>query len=800
MRRRFAFLVLSSSAATLLAALGQGCGGGGSSSSGGTGAAGSGSTTGTGGMGGSSSGTGGDDTLFDAGSCPTGEACDGGVCAGGVCCAVELACGEACCGGGEVCSFQKCVTPGASCAESGDCAAGEYCELSLGDPQGMDGGVDAGCMGGAQVPSGKCLPKPPTCAPGMPPPKPGDPLTCLESCQYKPAASTFAPELKFAWGGQLSAPFSTDVMMSPIVIELDDDDCDGKVTAKDIPEIVFATFTGGAYQGAGMLHAISVVGGQVVEKWAAAGIHPTKQLAAGNIDGAAGNEVVACAEGADAGVRALKGDGSLLWATAPMRCFMPTVADLDGDGTVEVVVEGGILDGVTGAVKASFSAELSSSFVVSDVTGDGVLDIVTGSQVFDAAGMLLLDTGTANQSNFYATQDWKSPWPAVADFDADGKPEVVVVDNLNHALVVWRYDAAAPGKFTIVRPALDINGTLSPSLCPAGSWGNTHGGGPPTIADFNGDGTPDVAMAGGVGYAVLDGKKLVDAAVPGSEAFLWIKQTSDCSSASTGSTVFDFDGDGKAEVVYSDQQRLRVYEGPTGNVLWERCNTTATLIENPVVADVDNDGHADIVAVSNAYGQASASLQCDDGVSIAQSGVRIFGDTSGKWVRTRRVWNEHAYHITNVEEDGTIPTKELPNYLQPGLNNFRQNKQPGSEFAAPDAVVSLVPVCVGPYGLVAVVRNVGEASLPAGVVVGFYKGNHPNGELLGQGTTSKVLYAAESESVLLPLPGAPGDVTNGAAPIYAVVDDTSVPHPAWTECRTDNNVSAPASGACNSPK
>ena len=66
--------------------------------------------------------------------------------------------------------------------------------------------------------------------------------------------------------------------------------------------------------------------------------------------------------------------------------------------------------------------------------------------------------------------------------------------------------------------------------------------------------------------------------------------------------------------------------------------------------------------------------------------------------------------------------------------------------------------------------------------------------------TSKVLYPAESESVLLPLAAAPGDVTTGQTPIYAVVDDTNVPHPAWTECRTDNNVSAPSSGACNSPK
>ena len=46
--------------------------------------------------------------------------------------------------------------------------------------------------------------------------------------------------------------------------------------------------------------------------------------------------------------------------------------------------------------------------------------------------------------------------------------------------------------------------------------------------------------------------------------------------------MFDFDGDGKAEVVYSDENHVRIYEGPTGAVLWQACNTTATLIENPV--------------------------------------------------------------------------------------------------------------------------------------------------------------------------------------------------------------------------
>ena len=300
-------------------------------------------------------------------------------------------------------------------------------------------------------------------------------------------------------------------------------------------------------------------------------------------------------------------------------------------------------------------------------------------------------------------------------------------------------------------------------------------------------------MAGGVGYVVFDGRELTDPAVPGPDTLIWIQPTVDCSSASTGSTVFDFNGDGRAEVVYSDQQRMRIYDGPTGNVLFQTCNTTATLIENPVIADVDNDGHADIVVISNAYGSNSVGIQCNDGVANGQSGVRVFGDPAGAWVRTRRVWNEHAYHITNVGEDGSIPQIEAQNYLTPGLNNFRQNKQPGSEFAAPDAVVSIAPECTGAYALAATVRNIGEAPLPAGVTVGFYAGAPGSGTPLGSGVTTRALYPAEAEVVLLP--GVDTAIQSGT--VYAIVDDGSPPHPLWTECRTDNTTSAAISGRCS---
>ncbi len=224
-----------------------------------------------------------------------------------------------------------------------------------------------------------------------------------------------------------------------------------------------------------------------------------------------------------------------------------------------------------------------------------------------------------------------------------------------------------------MRQPIDINETLNPALRPLRPA--PAGGGPPTIADFNGDGTPDVALAGGVGYAVFDGKKLMDPAVTNPNTFLWVKQTQDCSSAGTGSSLFDFNGDGKAEVLYADESSFRIYEGATGNVLFETCNTTGTLYEYPVIADVDNDGQADIVVASNAY-----AFDCG---GTKQSGIRVFGSKSGGWVRTRRVWNQHAYHVTNVNEDGSIPAVEPTNWKQPGLNNFRINKQPGGEFSAP---------------------------------------------------------------------------------------------------------------------
>nr|HMR09240.1 hypothetical protein [Polyangiaceae bacterium] len=141
-------------------------------------------------------------------------------------------------------------------------------------------------------------------------------------------------------------------------------------------------------------------------------------------------------------------------------------------------------------------------------------------------------------------------------------------------------------------------------------------------------------------------------------------------------------------------------------------------------------------------------------------------------------------------------TNEIKNWTAPGLNNFRQNKQPGGEFAAPDAVVGVSAKCSGAYGIIATVRNIGQSVLPAGATVTFYAGNVPSGTQLGQGATSIALGPAQAESVLLDLPSPPAGVKDGTTPVYASV---SVLGPT-VECRSDNNTSKETSAACGGPR
>ncbi len=728
-----------------------------------------------------------DTSVADTGDGCADECSDEEVCIDGACCAAASVCEDICCGGGQFCSFARCVDIGAECLSEEDCNDGEYCESLLGESE-------AASCGDTTIASGRCLPRPPACPDGTEP-DPANP-TCVTSCSYTPPAEAFDVMELYSWGafdGDRAAPNLTDIRNSPIVIQMDDDDCDGRITGRDTADIVVITSPDDAATPRyGELVVLEVDDGALVERWRVPGMHPHTYPAAGNIDGEPGNEIVACLAPSDPDGTSNRNvialhlvDGELveLWRADPVgECSTVKIADLDQDGTAEIVTGSAVIDGVTGAIEQQLSG--AGRAVLMDVDGDddGTLEIVTGTEIWrlsDGSFEQIADTETAGTTH-----------ALVADLEPGGLPEIISVNSSTHTLDVWRFDPEADNGVEMIRAGLDINGRLSPTLCAAGSAGRTRGGGPPTASDVNADGVPDIAVAGGVGYAVLDGARLVDPAVADADTFFWADQTVDCSSAQTGSSVFDFNGDGRAEVLYADEHTFRIYEG-TGDgaggarVLFDACSTNGTILEMPIVADVDADGQADILVVSNARYRA-----CLDDPADRVSGIRVYGNSAGSWVRTRSVWNQHDYHITNVNDDGSIPRVEARNYATEGLNNFRTNRQPGNQFAAADAVLSLEPRCDAEGGVFAVVRNLGEAVLPAGAEVTLIAGTiaAPE-EVLGTMVTTIPLYPAQAEPLGFEVPD---DIAAGVRALHGQVQVLG----GTPECREDNNTSEGLVGSC----
>ena len=621
-----------------------------------------------------------------------------------------LPCSGTCCAAGEICQSGKCVSLGPSCDELHPCPEGQACDKSL----------------------GRCIPG-------------------ASTCEYRPPTGVFTPKLKWEWTGSVVAPAYNQVMMAPMVANLTDDNKDGKIDRNDIPDIVFNTYAGSAYTKDGVLRAISGDGSGEIFSITDPQHRttPSSQVALADIDGDHRVEIVTCAD--SGGVIAFEDDGAFKWKTTGVSCKAPAIADLDGDGTAEVVVCYAALEGATGVVRWNSGVTCASYTTVADIDEDGRPEVVGGNRVFTHDGKVRWEDTTRPDG-----------YVAVADLDGDGKPEVITTSASDHALRAHHHDGTAYfGPVDINQGHADLG-----DKC-AGC-----GGGPPTVADFDGDGKPEIAAAAGYGYVLFehDGKPK------------WFQSTQDLSSRTTGSAVFDFEGDGKAEVVYGDELLLRVYDGQTGKTLFSTCNTSGTLQEYPVIVDVDNDGHAEIVVANNNY----AFKTCSDG-SPSSTGIRVLADTQGNWVRTRRIWNQHTYHVTNVDEDGQVPKVEERNWDNPALNNFRQNVQPGGLFDAPDLAGGPGQASCGSFiRVTAEVTNRGAAKTMPGVKVTLYA-DRPAGRLALQTlATTSVLYPGQTETLSFSVM-TPAEFDNQSVTFFVVVDDDGQGHGSVNECKEDNN-------------
>jgi RHS repeat-associated protein len=532
-------------------------------------------------------------------------------------------------------------------------------------------------------------------------------------CLAPPPPGPFAAQLEWSWTPNASA----NVMMTPVVADLNGD---------QVPDIVFST---------GQLRAISGAGGAELFTVTnpAYPVYFASQIALGDIDGDGRVEIAAIKSGG-AYLLVFEHDGTFKWES-PLADGMlwggPAIADIDGDGSPEIVVGRRVFN-------ANGSVRWTGDVVPSSPEGAGPLSLVADLDMDGSPEVLVSGTAyRANGDRWWNNTTTAAALHAVGNFDLDPFPEVVAV----HL-----------GKVSL----LEHDGGIKwgPITLPGGGFG-----GPPTVADFDGDGQPEIGVAGATRYVVFETNGSV----------LWSAVIQDLSSHITGSSVFDFDSDGQAEVVYADELKLRVYRGSDGTVLFETPNRSATGYENPVIADVDGDGSAEIVVAQNG---ASAN------------GVRVFGSASGAWAGTRRIWNQHTYHITNVNDDGTIPAHEANSWET--FNSYRQNTLLGCVYTRPDLNASYVRIATGANGktLTARIGNQGNGLATVGIPVAFYDGDpSAGGRVLGTAGTSGLLAPGQFEDVAVTLPMTA--VTSGS--LWVVADDSGGLHGIVAELNELNN-------------
>ncbi|MSP70745.1 MAG: hypothetical protein EXR76_00885 [Myxococcales bacterium] len=592
------------------------------------------------------------------------------------------------------------------------CAAGRTCLDGLCDTRSCAG--DRDCSGDFYCHESACIDY------GRPPRDGAN-----GGCRLAPEIFDFSPEIQCHWaGGEISG--------QPIALDLDGD---------EIPEIVVVT--------AGSL--VAIRGDDCTELMRSnTGLLSNESCpAAGDLDGDGRPEVVAV--GGFGLVFAFDQNFELKWS-APVAAgglgSAPAIADLDADGQPEVIAGTTAINGEDGTLHGEAAPILHHGFgpipVVADLDGDGRQEVVYGNRIFDSQMTDITPPAMRALSAGHV---------AVADFDPTFPgPELAVV--------------FGQARVRVQRP--DGTVIFGPYDTPDSMWA----GGAPNVADFDGDGLPEIGTAGSHFYAVFDLQCVGEPLPVGCESpgVRWTKAVRDTSSGSTGSTTFDFEGDGRVEVVYNDECFLRVYDGDTGAVRLAVANTTGTLIEAPIVLDVDGDYNSEIVLGSD-RGFPCADPDPDTGTPARQTfGITVVKDVTDRWVHSRPIWNQNAYSITNVNQDGTIPPRPEVNWER--FNSFRENAQPDDKaLEAPDLTVRadgpMERLACEAVDLSVQVFNRGTQPVPRGLTVTFFDGSpSAGGVVICETETSERLESGEGERVGCRWEAPPDD----ADVVYAFVD------------------------------
>jgi hypothetical protein len=428
----------------------------------------------------------------------------------------------------------------------------------------------------------------------------------------------------------------------------------------------------------------------------------------------------------------------------------PYLADFDGDGIPEVYVGSDIfkfnftslslnkiINGMPTMGMSQFSPGNERAcnptavdiLSVADCNGDpdcAGLELVAGPVIYS------IDTDPSDGDGYEmkikrnlstmgsGNVTYSDGYTAVADVDIDGILDIIVTGRRANqpCVYVWNKNGLLR-----VMPYPQVVNTSGNLACVANVYDDTKNG---AAQDF-----PEILVCSSLNFTCFN---LNAAQNNPATPYWWNLPTSD-DSGWTGATVYDFNGDNFAEIVYRDEEHLRILYGgsapfPPGvdaerNWHKEAC-WSITADEYPVVADVDNDGETEITVT----GRLSFN-------SINSRGrIHVYESDAGPWLPCRNVWNQYNYFVVNVNDDLSIPDQQQLHHLElpaAGSGNRPLNRYLSqlpllndnfSPFAPlPDAAISLQTLqCLGDSLIIqANVCNPGKIALPAGTPVAFYQ-------------------------------------------------------------------------------
>ncbi|MGE0529167.1 MAG: FG-GAP-like repeat-containing protein, partial [Bdellovibrionales bacterium] len=347
----------------------------------------------------------------------------------------------------------------------------------------------------------------------------------------------FAPKVKWDWYKLLDKsssdtyPNISQVMAAPMVADLN---------ADGAPEVVFvswSTTVKDSYRGAGVLRIVDGRTGQTLKSIGDDNLAPyasTSPLLI-DIDGD-GKVEIFYSHYSGTSVVALNSDGTLRWKHSVPD--LPTdktlknqtgfsAFDIDGDGKAEILIGQWAISEDSAKKpfqkwKAQAWVSPASAFAINlDASRPNQVRIVASNGVYDLDGDLVF---TLPNSRYSAG-------------DIDGTPGLELVGTGGGYL---RIADGVTGNIKLDKD-LSVHNELR---CPLGI-----GGGPSTLGDFDGNPqTSEIALATGRYLTIFDG----------SGSLIAKYATQDCSSLVTGISSFDFNGDGKPEILYGDEEYLRV--------------------------------------------------------------------------------------------------------------------------------------------------------------------------------------------------------------------------------------------------